>query len=147
MYCERTCTFVSAIFKLHVMDTCCLWNLVCDRISVVYYNWGGVFWIRLKILIRNFKVCIVTMIKLEPFKGFCHFISTDKQWYPPKVIFSWLTRTCKYKGQYFIHLFNWRRQNSIYFLHWVFKCDSICNHFMHPFSYTNNTSIMSNSSN
>src|SRR5882762_3035384 len=134
--------------------------------SIVYYNRGGVFWIRLKILIRNFKVCIVTMIKqtlkflirnfkvcivtmikLEPFKGFSNFIPTDKQWYPAKVILSWLTRTCKYKGQDFIHLFNWWRQDSIYFLHWVFKCDSICNHFMHTLCNTNNTLVMPNPAN
>src|SRR6266481_8660425 len=73
MYCERTDAFFSAMFKLYVMDTGCLWNLVCGGMSIIYYNRWGVFWIRFKILMCNFKVCIISMIKLEPFKGFCHF--------------------------------------------------------------------------
>src|SRR5882762_10585470 len=87
------------------------------------------------------------MIKLEPFKGFGHFISAHQQWYPAKVIFSWLTRACKYESQHFIHLFNWWWQDTINFLHWMFKHHSICDHFVHTFSNTNNTSVMSDSAN
>src|ERR1700688_4749617 len=131
MYCERTYTFCCTTFKLHIMDTCCFWNLVCYRLSIVDYNRWHVFWIGSKVFIRNLKICIIYVVKFEPFKGSGHFISTNKQWCSAKVIFSWLTWASKYKCQQFIHLFNRWWQHSIYFLHWMFKCHSICSHFVY----------------
>jgi len=77
MYCERH--MPSSV----PCSSSTSWTLVASGILFVvnvnnFITTGGSLLDRFKILIWNFKICIISMIKLEPFKGFTHFILTHK---------------------------------------------------------------------
>jgi len=74
-------------------------NLICGRMSIIYYNRWRVFWIRFKILMWNFKVCIISMIKLEPFKAFA-LISAQLAMVSYKSHLQLADMDCKYESQH-----------------------------------------------